>query len=185
MGKTYVLVWSSEGFGSNKLVNVEFFNGTAWVTLASGIPAWQEYVLFTPDQTFMTANGRWRVSSADNPEENATSGGDLSMRYADIRILPETLKMVNGRMRFTWEGGIGGKEYWILYSDDGGQSWHAWSEEENGPAFLNRNHFTFTTTQEKYVFQDRTSYGTDHRWYRIIETNIGEDDLIRQYVTDE
>ncbi|MBQ7251051.1 MAG: right-handed parallel beta-helix repeat-containing protein [Kiritimatiellae bacterium] len=185
MGKTYVLVWSSEGFDSNKLVNVEFFNGTAWVTLASGIPAWQEYILFTPDQTYMTANGRWRVSTAGNPDESATSEGDLSMRYADIRIIPETLKMVNGRMRFTWEGGIGGKEYWILYSDDGGRTWHAWSDEENGPAFLNRNHFTFTTTQEKYVFEDRTSYGTDHRWYRIIETDIGEDDLIRPYVVDE
>lgn len=174
MGRTYVLVWSSEGFESNKLVNVEFFNGTAWVTLAAGIPAWREYILFTPDQTFMTANGRWRVSSADDPSESATSGGDLSLRYSDVRIFPGTMRMVNGRMRFTWEGGIGGKEYRIVYSDDGAQTWHLWSEDENGPAFLNRNHFTLTTTQKSYVFEDRTSYGTTHRLYGIVETEIGE-----------
>ena len=174
MGRTYVLVWSSEGFGSEKLVNVEFFNGTAWVTLASGIPAWQEYILFTPDQTFMTASGRWRVSSVDEPDESATSGGKLSLRYSDVRIFPGTLRMVNGRMRFTWQGGIGGKEYWIVYSDDGAQTWHKWSNAENGPAFLNRNHFTLTTTQKSYVFEDRTSYQSVRRLYGIIETEIGE-----------
>jgi hypothetical protein len=183
MGDTYVLVWSSEGFDSNKLVNVEYFNGTKWVTLATGIPAWQEYILFTPDQTYMTANGRWRVSSADNPAESATSEGDISMRFGELRILTAP-KLVNGRIRFNWQGGIGGKKYWILYSDDGGQTWHKWSDSENGPAFLNRNHFTLTTTQESYVFEDRTSYASDHRFYRIIEVDIGEDDIIDNYVTE-
>lgn len=174
MGDTYVLVWSSEGFDSNKLVNVEYFNGTKWVTLATGIPAWQEYILFTPDQTYMTANGRWRVSSADNPAESATSEGDISMRFGELRILTAP-KLVNGRIRFNWQGGIGGKKYWILYSDDGGQTWHKWSDSENGPAFLNRNHFTLTTTQESYIFEDRTSYRSPHRLYAIVETGIGED----------
>lgn len=174
MGRTYVLVWASEGFDSNKLVTVEYFNGTTWVPLAVSVPAWQEYILFTPDQTYMTANGRWRVSSVDAPaSESATSGGALSMRYCDPQFLTAP-KMVNGRMRFTWAGGIGGKEYWILYSDDGARTWRKWSDSENGPAFLNRNHFTLTTTQKSYVFEDRTSYRSPHRLYGIVETEIGE-----------
>jgi len=183
MGDTYVLVWSSEGFASDKLVDVEYYNGTEWVVLASGIPAWQEYILFTPDQTYMTASGRWRVTSTDDESERATSTGDITMRYADVHILTAP-KQVNGRMRFTWEGGIGGKEYWILYSDDCGETWHRWSDSENGPAFLNRNHFTLTSTQEKYVFEDRTSHLSRHRWYRIVEVDIGDEETIKKYVTE-
>ena len=167
------LVWSAELLGTNKDVIVWFSNsGTdtnGWIQLAQ-TDAMAEYCLWKVfgegvGSKFLTGQGHWLITDLD--------GNILAMSEKDLTITLESLRIseppadTKGMMRFKWRGGLGGQHYWILYSDDGGQSWRMWERKYNGPAKIHRSDFTLTEGETESVFEDRTSYGHRMRWYTI------------------
>lgn len=163
------LVWSAELLGTNQDVIVWFSNsGTdtnGWIEL-SRTNALAEYCLWDiTDSKFLTGSGRWLITDLE--------GHVLTMSDNDLTITRESLRIskapydAKGMMRFEWRGGLGGQHYWILYSDDGGQSWRMWDKKYNGPAKIHRSDFTLTEGETESVFEDRTSYGHKTRWYTI------------------
>ena len=173
LGEKWPLVWSAELLGTNREVQVFFSNSgedtNGWIRLAQ-TDAFAEYCVWDLDNpeastVFLTGQGRWLIADMD--------WNVLSMSDCDLAITKEKLRISKapydskGMMRFEWRGGLGGQHYWILYSDDGGQTWRTWEKKYNGPAKIHRSDFTLTEGESESVFEDRTSYGHGTRWYTI------------------
>ena len=158
------MIWSAHLIGDSEMVRVEFSQdgGTNWTLLAI-VPAYQEYYLWTAGIDSQTDNGRWRVVG---DVQSGTSQNGFTFIPIPFGIVRPPYK-VAGLMRFDWQGGLPGKRYLVRYSDNFGQSWSNWPAKYNGPAIINMSDFSLSTTSTNYVFEDRTSYMTRQRWYRI------------------
>jgi hypothetical protein len=163
------LVWSAELLGTNKDVIVWFTstgtNTTGWIRLAD-TKAFTEYYLWNcGDEKFLTGSGQWLITDA--------ASNLLAISSANLIITRDPLGIsrapydANGLMRFDWKGGLGGQDYWILYSDDFGRSWCMWPARYNGPAKIHRSAFRLAEGEATSTFEDRTSYGHRTRWYTI------------------
>lgn len=184
LGGTYVLVWDAHAVPEGT-VDLEFSNdgGASWANLATGIAAYNEYFVLPMSVDLQTDMGKWRIRNGETILCEST--GKIMFQH-EMPHLGMPI-MNNGRLRFTWENGLGGREYWIVYSDDHGKTWQHWPENENGPASINRNHFILTKTRASYTFEDRTSYQSPHRMYCILELPIGADvdEYIRLLLNNE
>lgn len=165
------LVWSTHLLDSNDRVEIQFSNdgGLNWLVLTN-VPAYQEYYLFTADNSYLTAKGLWKVVSTDNPSVSDINDRNFFITGGDLRFLTSP-KPVSGLLRCNWSGGVGGFRYRIEYSDDFGKTWNQWDPKFNGPASINKSNFMIPAgeTALSYVFEDRTSYLKPTRWYRIWE----------------
>ena len=184
LGDTYVLVWDAHAVPDGT-VDLEFSNdgGVSWANLATGIDAYNEYFVLPMSVDLQTDMGKWRIRNGETILCEST--GKIVFHHEMPHLgMPV---MNNGRLRFNWENGLGGREYWVVYSDDHGKTWQHWPENENGPASINRNHFILTKTRSSYTFEDRTSYQSPHRMYCILELPIGADvdEYIREHLNNE
>ena len=111
--------------------------------------------------------------AADDPSLVDTSTHRFSVASPAVGFRGRPYK-VFGLIRFDWEGGIPGVNYRIEYSDDFGANWQVWPAKYNGPAPINMSQFSIAGPQAWYTFEDRTSYQTRQRGYRISKESEGD-----------
>lgn len=165
------LVWSAELLGTNKNENIiVWFTSTGedprgWIELTRCDAFSEHYLWNLADEKFLTGTGQWLITD--------TASNILAISSANLTITRDPLGIskapydANGLMRFNWKGGLGGQNYWILYSDDFGQTWCMWPKQYNGPAKIHRSAFRLAEGEAESTFEDRTSYGHRTRWYTI------------------
>ena len=165
------LVWSAELLGTNKNENIiVWFTSTGedprgWIELTR-CDAFSEYYLWNlADEKFLTGTGHWLITDAAS-NVLAISSANLTITRDPLGISKAPYS-ANGLMRFEWKGGLAGKDYRIIYSDDFGKSWRKWDESYNGPAKIHRSAFQLTAGEASSLFEDRTSYKNRTRWYTI------------------
>lgn len=170
------MVWTAHRIDGNEWVLVQFSGdgGLTWLTMTN-VPAYTEYFVWQARPEYQTVQGRWRVIGINDPglmdETPFGTDGGFDVRYFPLGFLPPGPLPVRGLMQMKWVGGVQGPLYRIEYSDDFGQTWNAWEEKYNGPAFINKSTFSIPAggSAIEYTFEDRTSYLRRTRMYRIWE----------------
>jgi hypothetical protein len=179
IGDLWPLVWSAHLVDDATEVLVQFNGGATnefgelvWTTLTN-VLANREYYVWRTDLSHQTAGGIWRVIAADDPSLVDTSTHRFSVASPAVGFRGRPYKAF-GLIRFDWVGGIPGVNYRIEYSDDFGHNWQVWPAKYNGPAPINMSQFSIAVPQAWYTFEDRTSYQTRQRWYRISKESEGD-----------
>jgi hypothetical protein len=103
----YPLIWHVLNMPFDLTFAVQYSGdgGTEWVTLQSGVPAYQEYIIWTNSPTYNSFNARWRVIGEVGAYTNYSdiNDGQMRMYFGGVFRIPSIVPE-NGMTRLLWRG---------------------------------------------------------------------------------
>ncbi|MBU1694035.1 MAG: right-handed parallel beta-helix repeat-containing protein [Verrucomicrobia bacterium] len=186
----FPLVWYVRHLPTNETVKVQYSGdgGATWYDLASGINAYQEYIIWNTSPYYNTYNGYWRVVGESNTNYWDVNDEFFQIFYGDF-IISNNYRNVSFN-RIVWRGAWG-SEYTIevatnsivttniltsVYTNDLLQvrtnSWREvvipWTNAPSGVGQYRTNPF-IATQGGNLTFEDIGSSNSRYRLYRVIQ----------------
>jgi parallel beta-helix repeat protein len=167
------LIWSSRNTPSGATVRVEYSGdgGLTWVTLATNVPAEQEYVFWSLSPLYNTYNrGRWRViGEGANPYQiGDTNNAPIDLFFGQFAIANQVKSTNQSFNTITWRGAWG-ENYQVQYAETRNVTnlYFMWSNAMDGVSAIQDASF-LSTFGGDFTYEDPTSTGRPFRLYRVI-----------------
>jgi len=155
------LIWTVQNVPTNMTVSVQFSgdDGNTWIDIATGLPAEQEFILWSLDPIFNTFEGRWRViGEAPNGDLLDVSDANIQMFFGPFEI--SEIQDAANQQDITWRGAWN-ETYQVQFADGlGPTNAFAWT---NAPGGL-----TNLFPGGDATFTDVTATGAVDRVYRVL-----------------
>jgi hypothetical protein len=158
----YPLVWYMLNVPFDLTVKVEYSGdgGNSWLTLQSGVPAYQEYILWTNSPTYNSFDARWRIVGEGPGNTNYwdINDGQIKSFFGVHRI--SSIRTVSGGVNeIVWRGAWN-EEYQVQYATNfvATNRIHNW--QDIGAV-------TNLTIGGDTTYRDMDSTNTKYRVYRV------------------
>lgn len=159
----YPLIWHVLNLPEALTFSVQYSGdgGTEWVTLQSGVPAYQEYIVWTNSPIYNSFKAKWRVIGEGPGQTNYTDLNDGQIRtFFGIHRISKIEPDAGNKTRFIWRGAWD-EDYQIQFATNrlGTNRIHNWQ---------NIGSVTNLTIGGDIPFTDPGSSNQDFRIYRVI-----------------
>ena len=167
----FPLLWHAHLVGTGQTVRVEYSGdgGVSWQALATGLSAYQEYLVWNLSPLYNTlSNGLVRVVSEQQSSLADTNDGRVAMFFGEHMRFRQLAAGENSPVTIVWRGSWG-EHYQVQYATAvvPGQLTLNWSNAPLGGASNQVPNFVSPYGGDQ-VYEDPVSSNLPHRLYRVI-----------------
>ena len=160
------LIWTVQNVPLGETFSVQYSGdgGLTWYNLASGLSAYQEYIIWQTTPFFNTWNGYWRVVGESNTNYWDANDSRFQIFYGEFEItqVSEVTKLPRIRWRGAWN-----EHYQVQYSTNILQtSPPAWINAVTGVPPFQIPYF-LSTNGGDFIFEDAGATNRRFRMYRV------------------
>jgi hypothetical protein len=162
------LVWTALNVPSEVNVDVQYSGdgGLTWANLATGLPAWREYIVWSATPYYNTFNGLWRViGSTNGVVYTDTNDAEFVVFYGEF-VISNVTRAASGLNEITWRGAWG-ETYQVQYTPVVTNAPLNWMNAPTG-ALSDQIPFFLSTRGGDFDYQDVESETDGFRMYRVI-----------------
>lgn len=161
------LIWSVRNVPTTETFTVQYSGdgGVTWYTLASGLNAYTEYVLWQTTPFFNTYKGYWRVIGESDPTLADANDSPFQIFYGEFAItqMTHSERLTKFRWRGAWD-----ERYQVQYSTNLtlSNAIPAWINAPTGAPPFQIPYFVSTNGGD-FFFEDIRSTNNVFRFYRV------------------
>jgi parallel beta-helix repeat protein len=161
------LIWTAINVPPSETFTVQYSGdgGASWITLAGGVPAYTEYIIWPTLPYYNTYQGRWRVIGETNPRYTDTNDAPFTIFYGQFAI-SEVARDIYNRVR--WRGAWD-ETYQVQFATNLVKTnGMVWANALDGTGLNQRANFVSTNGGD-FLYEDISSTNVGKfRTYRIL-----------------